>query len=310
MVNFRFHIVSLVAVFLALALGIGMGVTVIDKATVDLLQNRLNNVRNDVRDANAQGSRLQIQIDQSNKFVDEASAYLVNNRLDGVAVTIIRISGADNASIDQLAQLITESGGFVRGSLTVSDRANLGQADDIDDLSSALGVGTRDQAQLRTQLTERLASAVAGNSPSSGLRDLETQGFIAWSPGPNVGDLGTTSFAGGRVVVASGPTVRVANDVVGHRLVRQMERQATGRVLAVDTGLGATNDRQEVRSAFVKPLIDDAELRTNVSTVDNLEQKVGRVAAVLALSDLGVGRAGHYGVGTGATSILPPLARR
>lgn len=65
-----------------------------------------------------------------------------------------------------------------------------------------------------------------------------------------------------------------------------------------------------MRSAFVKPLIDDAELRTNVSTVDNLEQKVGRVAAVLALSDLGVGRAGHYGVGTGATSILPPLARR
>ena len=33
MINFRFHLVSLIAVFLALALGVVMGATVIDRAT-------------------------------------------------------------------------------------------------------------------------------------------------------------------------------------------------------------------------------------------------------------------------------------
>ena len=44
MVNLRYHVVSLVAVFLALGIGIVMGATVIDRVTVDALNNRVHDV--------------------------------------------------------------------------------------------------------------------------------------------------------------------------------------------------------------------------------------------------------------------------
>ena len=44
MINFRFHLVSLTAVFLALGIGIAVGATVVDRATVDFLETRLKGV--------------------------------------------------------------------------------------------------------------------------------------------------------------------------------------------------------------------------------------------------------------------------
>src|SRR5690606_8538029 len=42
MIHFRYHLISIVAVFLALGIGIVMGSTVIDKAIVNSLKNRID----------------------------------------------------------------------------------------------------------------------------------------------------------------------------------------------------------------------------------------------------------------------------
>ena len=44
MINFRFHVVSLIAIFLALALGVVIGAGVIDRGVVDTLNSRLDRV--------------------------------------------------------------------------------------------------------------------------------------------------------------------------------------------------------------------------------------------------------------------------
>ena len=44
MINFRFHVVSLIAIFLALALGVVIGAGVIDRGVVNALNNRLDSV--------------------------------------------------------------------------------------------------------------------------------------------------------------------------------------------------------------------------------------------------------------------------
>ncbi|MBV8234224.1 MAG: copper transporter, partial [Acidimicrobiia bacterium] len=44
MLNLRYHVVSLVAVFLAIGIGVIMGVTVIKSGIVDQLQKRLDSV--------------------------------------------------------------------------------------------------------------------------------------------------------------------------------------------------------------------------------------------------------------------------
>ena len=44
MINFRFHLISLVAVFLALGVGVAMGASFIDRATVDSLRGRVDDL--------------------------------------------------------------------------------------------------------------------------------------------------------------------------------------------------------------------------------------------------------------------------
>ncbi|HET7720262.1 MAG TPA: copper transporter, partial [Acidimicrobiales bacterium] len=64
MINLRYHIVSLVAVFLALGLGIVMGTTVIDRVTVDALNDRLDTVQRSQGAVREENGRLKAQVDQ------------------------------------------------------------------------------------------------------------------------------------------------------------------------------------------------------------------------------------------------------
>jgi hypothetical protein len=61
------------------------------------------------------------------------------------------------------------------------------------------------------------------------------------------------------------------------------------------------------RGLWLAPIRDDDRLRAAVSTVDDVDQVEGRVAATLALAALGRGVVGSYGRGAGADSSVPSL---
>ena len=65
MINFRFHLVSLIAIFLALALGVVIGAGVIDRGVVDTLDNRLEHVE-------AKADRIQVENDVLNGENDQS----------------------------------------------------------------------------------------------------------------------------------------------------------------------------------------------------------------------------------------------
>ena len=44
MINFRFHLISLVAVFLDLGVGVAMGASFVDRARVDSLRSRVDDL--------------------------------------------------------------------------------------------------------------------------------------------------------------------------------------------------------------------------------------------------------------------------
>jgi len=66
-------------------------------------------------------------------------------------------------------------------------------------------------------------------------------------------------------------------------------------------------DQEDPLPGLVELLRDD-DVGDRLSTVDNLDDFAGRVAAVVSLQDLGVGRRGHYGVGPGAQRLVPAPA--
>jgi len=141
------------------------------------------------------------------------------------------------------------------------------------------------------------------------LATLSTLGFVTIDV-PEGGGFDTNQSlpTGTRFVVASGEGADLADPVGAIALVKALAAASgTGsRLVAVEPGKPAQGREQEVRARFIGPLrAEGKDLDNRISTVNNLEDFRGRVATVLALVDLGAGRVGHYGTGTGADRLVP-----
>ena len=76
MINFRYHVVSLIGVFLALGIGVIMGATVIDRVTVDQLRNRLDSVEKSVGQTRKDNDAAQKSMERKRIAISPAAADL------------------------------------------------------------------------------------------------------------------------------------------------------------------------------------------------------------------------------------------
>ncbi len=65
---------------------------------------------------------------------------------------------------------------------------------------------------------------------------------------------------------------------------------------------GTTN-----RGTWIAPIRNDDQLKTQVSTIDDVDLVQGRVASTLALAVLARGVVGAFGIGAGAQSTVPAI---
>ncbi len=311
MVNFRFHLVSLTAVFLALAVGIGLGATVVDQATVDVLQRRLDGVSERVDRTDRENQRLGDDLGRWSKFAEEASNESVEGRLADVPVVVVGVQGTERAPVEALQASLVAAGARYQATLWFTSKLRLEKPEDINDLARILGATARAPDPLRQAAVARLASALAGADADAPLllRALRDAAFVdVEAPGDD--DVALDGLSSGtRFVVVSGAEAEVPNEQLAVPFAAQLADAARGRVLAAEPGREPQgSDQPGQRAVFVGPLRDNASVSSLLTTVDNLEDFRGRFAVVYALRDLARGKVGQYGVGPRATSLVPETA--
>ena len=304
MVNFRFHLVSLTAVFLALALGIAIGATVLDRSTVSLLERRLDTIKSHSDATNRQNDQLRAALGRWNQFADQAGDRLVQGRLAGVSVVVVAVEGVDGDSLNALRQTLANAGATLEGTLWMTAKLAVRNNDDLATLRDVLNVPNGRPADLRRLVASDAAAAITDSSALAPLAALIDRGFarVEAPGGAAIGPAGLLS-EGSRFVVVSDAKAAVPNPEVAQPLVEDLSARAPGRIVAAEDGHDANGKDPAVRAVFVGPLRSEAALK--VSTVDDLEEYAGRVATVFALVDISAGRTGHYGVGPGASRLLP-----
>lgn len=322
MINFRYHIISIVAVFLALAVGVVMGSAVIDKAVVETLEDQQAAIDRRVDRVIIENDELRLALDElegrSQQLAEEGTERLLAGSLADVPVLVLAVRGVEDEGHADVVTLLGTAGAEYRGTLWFTGRLALESAEDRRDLARALGrgedlpPGVLREAAL-TSVTAELRAGVAGpgaptgfdggspDGPSSGpsglgvVAELREAGFIeldaSEGSGEQVGDLIT---AGTRVVLVSGPTAVVDNGVWARPLASALvEPPAAADVLLLAVESFAAGDPR--RAEFTEPLRTDDALSDRMSTVDNIDEFAGRLAAVLALQDLAADHTGHYG---------------
>jgi hypothetical protein len=310
MVSFRFHLVSLVAVFLALALGIGMGATVIDKATVDSLKRRVATVEDERDNANQQVTDLNRSAARSAEWEAIAQTHLVANTLRDVPVTFVAIRGTDQGPLNEQRKILELAGASVQGTLWITSKARLDDSAAVSSMQRDLGAQINDVAQLRQAFLARISAVLAGASSPESLRPLQSDGFIDWE-GAAIASLIDADLDASRLLIASGSKPDAPNEQVAVPLTRLLAVQPSKRVVAVEAGreADARSNTSGERAVYLDVVRRDGSLDGRLSTVDDIELAQGRTAVVLALAQLPSGRTGDYGLADSAEGPLPELNR-
>ena len=111
MVDFRYHALSLVAVFLALGIGIVLGVTVGDSLVSDADRNLRTSLRDDVTEARDEARTEQALGAKRDEVIDETSRDVANGRLRGISVGLVAIGDMPGGLADSVKEAIDMSGG-------------------------------------------------------------------------------------------------------------------------------------------------------------------------------------------------------
>lgn len=327
MVNFRFHLVSIIAVFLALGLGVLMGSTVVDQAIVDRLDREIDDVRAESAARRAENQRLEEELRRTQEFVADSAAFAVADRLDGVPVALVAEQGVDGDVVRETLATLRGAGAEVPGVVWLDESWALADDDAVTALAEALAVrgdadavraaglealvarlAGRDRAGGRAPTTTVAAvttTTQAGSEPTDVLAALAEAGFVELD-GADVEDLAEFPVRPARVVLVTGTESRLLDAGMAAELARATtDADAPTVVAEVFVQLG--DEEALARGAAVMPVREDGELADLVSTADHLDLVQGRVATVLALEEL-PGVVGHYGYGDGAQRALPPVA--
>ena len=164
MINLRYHIVSITAVFLAIGIGLTLGSTFLDRATVDNLQGQLDNLQGRLEEREEQVNELQGALDDDRAVrdaLDEQGAGLLAGLLEDVPVAVVASRGVDEDQVEGAVEALEASGAVVHGLLWLTDRWTLDEDAEVDDLSSELAENTDDPSRLRRMSINRLGDELA-----------------------------------------------------------------------------------------------------------------------------------------------------
>jgi hypothetical protein len=328
MINFRFHLVSLVAVFLALGLGILVGSTVVDQKIVDRLDADIANVRRENAERRDTNKQLAQENAQLREFLDGVAPYANDARLDGQSIAVVAEDGVDGDTLKDAAQALRDAGAEVPGVVWLEDAWQLDDEKRVEALQTALGIDgsvTQTREVALNQLAERLAGESGAESSSTSttrgrgaatsttaptanvdaLTALEQAGFLRVTEG-DLADFESFPNRAPSVLVVTGDASRFLGSGFTTAFVRALADTKAPTALAAVYDPGDDPDNAPERGASLAPVLDDQALSRLVSTVDDLDLQQGRIAAVLTLArHADGGEVGHYGYGAGASAPLP-----
>jgi hypothetical protein len=314
LISFRYHIFTIVAIFLAVGLGLLFGSSVVQPALIKDLRRQTNGLTEDLSDTRAQVSDLEAQVAALQKAGDILPS-LDPGTLTGRSVILVTHDAVDPRMLSQARLSLSEAAVKMVAELSITDRMAVGDEPSREALAQLLGMASDTETPtLQASAAEVLAQRLAVGAPRRAvpptgpdiLDDLLTANFLTTTPGSPSISRGDLPGIGGKdqlVIVVSGGRGEplIDPELFFVPLVEGLVQRGA---------LVAAGESASTEYPFVPALRADGAAGdgTRMVTVDDLDFSVGGAALVLGLERLLLlGQGGNYGIKAGATAALPPL---
>jgi hypothetical protein len=309
-IGFRYHLVSLAAVLLAVALGVLLGTTQLSGAIGDDQKTQIRNLSKENGDLQAQLKAAGARFRSDDAVTSQLAPKLVSNALKGAKIVVVATPQASDAGTEGVTKALQQAGATITGRVQLTDDySDPRRAEDAKSFvtggSQPAGFQLPESEDAGVLSGALLSYALLGDKKGdpaaattseilSGFGTLKMLRVTADAVTP--GDLAVV--VGDGPVTAADPAPRLAALTA---LVSSLDNAGKGVVVAGGSGAaGSTGLIGAVRA--------DQGLASAVSSVDDADRPVGQVATVFALAQESAGRNGQYGTAAGAEGPFPPLS--
>jgi copper transport outer membrane protein MctB len=314
-VDFRYHIVSIVAVFLALGLGIVLGTYTINSQIIKHARHEVHALRQQKDSLQNQILTLQSQTGNDAHFLSGLAPWVLHGRLAHQRVVVFEAPNAQPSIASAVSAAVVEAGGTVTATVKLANNwINPAESAILDDLATRLvepglrlPVGTAaDRAAyvVCATLVTKHPPAVVG-SRVGGLTAPQTTALAGFteakllSVSPQHPTRGTLAVMIGSAAPAKPDATDQAAVATVASFAEQLVSTSAGTVIVGPTGSASSGGLvNAVRSSI-------AGHESAPSSVDDADTPSGVLVTVLALAEERRGIHGQYGLGKGASAPVP-----
>jgi hypothetical protein len=307
-IDFRYHLVSIIAVFLALAVGLVVGATALSGKSLEVLQVAQRAALARVAALDHDKASLANQLKADEVFANAASPRLLPDLLTGEKVVVVTAPDYNSAVAAGVTKALQRAGATVTGQVNVTPTFLLTDGHDEDTLtqlahSLAAQYGVTLPSQSSSQIAGQQSAAkvlAAGllTSSDAGAASADSTNILrAFSQSGYVNGASSVSApATLAVLVAPGGAPPQAGSQVLVALAVALRNAGSGAVM-----VGGAE------SVGPKSVINAEITAGQVSTVDNADTETGQIITVQVLKLLLDHKpVGHYGIGPGAAPSPAP----
>ncbi|SHG36776.1 Copper transport outer membrane protein, MctB [Thermosyntropha lipolytica DSM 11003] len=290
MVDIRYHIATIIAVFLALGLGILIGSTIKgDGILVDQQQKIIDRLENEFKVLRERENVLLKQNENKNRIIENYENYsrtvmpfLVKDHLKDYKLAVV-VTGTGDIPAGMINAL-NLAGAEVSSKTVVLANIKMGNAKIIKKVIDFYHLPADTSPDvLRQYIAESVAQAVVNKATPEEIKFLQENELVKFN-----GDY--TKQVNGVILVGGCNSVEnYLAPVFDQRLIEGLLAEGV-KVLGVEVS--------DVEYSYMPDY-----QKNNISTVDNIDLSTGQIALVFALE----GEAGHYGIKETAEKFMPSL---
>ncbi len=318
MIDFRYHLVSIVSIFLALAVGIVLGAGPLQGEIGATLKDEVAGLRDDKAQLNDQLDTAQAGTEARDGYIAATNPIVLDGALAGRTVALVVLPGADTGVAESTTATLTSSGARITSTTRLTEdwvstvEATTSVRDAVVtrvagaagvDLAGAGDTAPRDilLATLLARPSDTTAVPLDVVGARRALESLADADLLSLDlPGP-------TYERAALVVVVSGTVTQGEPDTWAETagqwvdLTVALEQRSEGAVVAAAVAAEGEGD------SVLETLRGDATAARQVSSVDDADDPMGQASISHALLGQIGGTVGHYGLAPDAEAAFAPV---
>lgn len=296
MINLRYHIVSLTAVFLALAIGVIAGATVVPEPLIRELRGARTSLEANRAELRARVAGLDRQVAMWERFGEQRLGS-VAGALAGVPVVQVVVGGPTKELRARIDATLKDASAIDGGTVVLGERWVLKEDRARDALGVLLARPTRDVGDLWRAGSERLAARLREQADprreTDLLRMMDDEGFVRLEDIPT----GVFPPPGAVLLIVSGGDRDVGAPV--DPFVAGLAQGLTAAKAVIAEPIVTLDPGVESLRAIV-------EVWAGIGTIDHVDSVLGRYSLIAALASEATGSSSvHLGIGERATALSP-----